>query len=84
MLPGSPDPKELGRLLALAQVGTEMVVPIVGGLLLDRWLGTLPWFTVVGVCLGFVFGIVHLVVLSAPGDGKPKSPDDSRPNKDAT
>jgi len=83
MFPGSLDPKELGRLMSLAQVGTEMVLPIGVGLLLDRWLVSLPWCTVVGVFLGLTLGIVHLVVLNNPSD-KPKPPDPSRPNKDAT
>lgn len=82
MVPDSLDPKELGRLMTLAQVGTEMVVPIGGGLLLDRWLGSLPWCTVVGVFLGLVLGIVHLVALNSP-QNTPKPPNDSRPNKDA-
>jgi F0F1-type ATP synthase assembly protein I len=79
----SLDPKELGRLLSLAQVGTEMVVPIVAGLLLDRWLGTLPWCTVVGVFLGLILGIIHLVVLNSFSD-TPKAPRGSNSNKDAS
>jgi len=75
------DPKELGRLMSLAHVGTEMVVPIVVGLLLDRWLGSLPWCTVVGVVLGLVVGIVHLVHITSQPD-KPGPPDASRPDKD--
>ncbi len=83
MFPGSLDPKELGRLMSLAQVGTEMVVPIVGGVLLDRWLGSLPWFTVVGVFLGLVLGLVHLIALNARADKK-KPTNETGPNKDAT
>lgn len=75
------DPKELGRLMTLAYVGTEMVVPIVVGLLVDRWLGSLPWCTVVGVVVGLVVGIVHLVQLTKPTDSS-RPPGASRPDKD--
>ncbi len=75
------DPKELGRMMTLANVGIEMVVPIGIGLLLDRWLGSLPWCTVVGVVLGLVVGIVHLVRVTSQPDG-PAPPDASRPDKD--
>lgn len=83
MLPNSLDPKELGRLMSVAQVGTEMVVPIGAGLLLDRWLGSLPWCTVVGVFLGLILGIVHLVVLTSSSD-TPKAPRGSDSSKDAS
>lgn len=56
--------KELGRYLALSQVGFEMVVPGVIGLLIDRWFGSFPWGVIVGVVLGFVAGLVHLVHLT--------------------
>jgi len=58
-----PSLREMGILLALGQVGMEMVVPIGVGYLADRALGTLPWLAVVGAVLGFVIGIVHLLVL---------------------
>jgi F0F1-type ATP synthase assembly protein I len=41
----------------------EMVVPIVVGLLMDRWLGTTPWLMVGGVVLGFVGGFAHLMAI---------------------
>lgn len=38
------------------------VVGVLGGLLLDRWLGTKPWLlvvlSVVGICVGF-YGFLH-------------------------
>jgi F0F1-type ATP synthase assembly protein I len=61
MLPEMPDRKELGRYFALGQIGLEMVVPIVAGLLLDRFLGTTPWAVVAGAVLGLCGGFVHLV-----------------------
>jgi F0F1-type ATP synthase assembly protein I len=56
-----PDPKEVGRLFAIGQVGMEMTAPIGIGLALDYWWHSLPWATVAGAVLGFVFGIFHLV-----------------------
>jgi F0F1-type ATP synthase assembly protein I len=68
---GKPENRKLlGRLLALSQVGGEMVAPIVLGLLLDNWLGTSPWCVVVGAMLGLVGGMIHLVVLSRPLPGE--------------
>ena len=74
-----PTRRELGILLALGQVGLEMVVPIGVGYLADRALGTLPWLAVAGAILGFVAGIVHLIVLVNKldrSDSEP-GPDDS-------
>jgi ATP synthase protein I len=38
------------------------VVGVLGGYLLDRWLGTTPWglvgLSVVGICVGF-YGFIH-------------------------
>jgi F0F1-type ATP synthase assembly protein I len=56
-----PNPKDMGRAYAMAQVGIEMVVPIGLGLALDYWLGWKPWATVAGAVIGFVGGLVHLV-----------------------
>jgi F0F1-type ATP synthase assembly protein I len=60
---GSPDPKELGFYFALAQVGTEMVVPLGLGVALDYYLNWMPWGSIVGAVLGFVGGLAHLLVL---------------------
>ena len=59
-----PDMREMGIYLALAQVGVEMVVPLIVGLIIDNYAGTAPWLTVIGVILGFVGGVAHLVVLA--------------------
>lgn len=45
-------------------IALEMVVPIVLGLLLDRWLGTRAAFTIVGAVLGMAGGLWHLIRLS--------------------
>jgi F0F1-type ATP synthase assembly protein I len=60
---GPPSPEELGRYFALSQIGLEMVAPIGLGLALDYWLGSSPWGAVIGAILGFVGGIIHLIVL---------------------
>ena len=45
---GLPNSREMGRYFALAQVGLEMVVPIVIGVLADSYFGWGPWGVVVG------------------------------------
>ena len=56
-----PNPKDVGRAYAMAQVGMEMVAPIGLGIALDYWLNWKPWATVAGAVIGFVGGLVHLV-----------------------
>ena len=63
MADNGPDPRRLGWYYAIAQVGFEMVVPIVLGWWLDDLLGWQPWLLVVGAGLGLVLGIAHLVML---------------------
>jgi F0F1-type ATP synthase assembly protein I len=48
---------------SIGQIGLEMVLPIALGLLIDYWLGTLPWIGVVGVFVGFIGGFLHLLNL---------------------
>jgi len=59
-----PDAREMGFNFTLAQVGVEMVVPLIVGLVIDRYANTSPWFTISGVILGFVGGVTHIVVLT--------------------
>jgi F0F1-type ATP synthase assembly protein I len=63
MLPKSFDRKALGRAMALSQVGLEMAAPIGLGYLADRYLGWLPWLTVLGALIGLVGGMAHLLFL---------------------
>jgi F0F1-type ATP synthase assembly protein I len=65
-MPGErpPDMREMGIYFTLAQVGVEMVVPLVVGLVIDYYAGTMPWLTMAGMVVGFVGGIVHIVVLA--------------------
>lgn len=66
------DRKELARYLALSQVGVEMVVPIILGLVVDWYFNLTPWGVVVGAVLGLIVGLVHLVQLTSQDDAKPK------------
>ena len=61
---GSADSKEFGKYLAFAQVGFEMVVPVVLGLVADNYLGSRPWGVTAGTVLGLVGGLWHLVILA--------------------
>jgi F0F1-type ATP synthase assembly protein I len=73
---------ELGRYLVLAQVGLEMVVPIVAGMYLDTRFAWGPWGTIVGAVIGLIGGLAHLIyLLNRPGeDGSaPKPPQGSCP-----
>jgi F0F1-type ATP synthase assembly protein I len=63
MTPKSFDSKTLGKAMALSQVGLEMVAPIGLGYLADTWLGWLPVLTLVGVLVGLVGGMAHLLFL---------------------
>jgi F0F1-type ATP synthase assembly protein I len=60
---GPLNPKELGFYITLGQVGLEMVVPLILGLVLDSTLGWTPWATVCGAALGFIAGLGHLIWL---------------------
>lgn len=43
------------------QIAASMALFVGGGYLLDQWLGTLPWMTVLGAVAGLV-GVVALIV----------------------
>jgi len=61
MAPGEPAWKSVGE---LASIGMTMVLATViglaGGYYADRWLGTSPWLTLVGLGLGIVAAFVSL------------------------
>lgn len=63
------DPRELGRYLALANVGLEMVAPVGLGVLLDAYLAWSPWGAAVGAVVGLTVGLTHLVMMSKRDDG---------------
>jgi ATP synthase protein I len=51
-------------LAELSTIGMAMVLATViglaGGYFLDRWLGTTPWLTLIGLGLGIAAGFVNL------------------------
>ena len=63
-----PDAREMGYYLTLAQVGLEMVAPLILGLVIDSYAGTTPWLTLAGVVLGFVGGVTHIIVVTNKHD----------------
>ncbi len=75
---GSPDLKNLGYYITLAQVGMEMVIPIGIGAALDHYLKWGPWGVVGGAIFGLVGGLAHLVALVNREDPSNSSKPDSR------
>jgi F0F1-type ATP synthase assembly protein I len=59
-LPSSEEQKRF-RFMQLAQVGWTIATPLIIGVLLDWWLGTMPWCTVIGALLGPVVGFVQML-----------------------
>src|SRR2546428_31253 len=85
--PGGQDPRKFGLAVMLGQAGLEMVAPIALGVLLDRWLNTMPWLTVPGAVVGFVGGLGHmpsratrLNAASPPPPARPGAPPSPGPN----
>ena len=74
---GSPDLKNLGYYVTLAQVGLEMVIPIGIGAVLDHYLKWTPWGVVGGAVFGLVGGLAHLVALI----NRENQSDSSKPEK---
>jgi F0F1-type ATP synthase assembly protein I len=74
------DPRDMRRYFAYSQVGLEMVVPIVVGVLLDLWLHLLPWGVLTGVALGLTVGLFHVIYLANKdnADPPPSDPRESR------
>jgi hypothetical protein len=69
-----PSPREMGYYFALAQVGFEMIAPMLVGIGLDYAFGWTPWATVIGLILGFVGGLVHLVHMVNKHDAQERRP----------
>ena len=65
-----PDSKELGYYFTLAQVGLEMVAPLIVGLVIDAVLGTSPWLMLAGIIFGFVGGLTHIIMLTNKHDAE--------------
>jgi ATP synthase protein I len=58
------EPSPWRSLRILASVGITFVVATagatIGGYFVDRWLGTTPWFTLIGIGVGVVAGFRDL------------------------
>ena len=64
----------MGRLMALSQIGLELVAPVVLGVVLDNQFGWTPWGVIVGAILGLVGGFAHLIsMLQSFQDKNPPS-----------
>lgn len=50
-------------------LGLEFALPTWGGYALDRWLGTMPLFTLLGAILGFTALMIHLFRINREGTG---------------
>lgn len=54
----------LGKVVALSslgiQIGFTVGLGIIGGVYLDRWLGTGPWLTILGLVAGVISGFTRL------------------------
>lgn len=73
--PGA-DFREAGSHLSLAlEPAISMAIWIVGGVLLDQWLDTTPWFLLGGLCIG----MVSMFVLLARGVKKSEARSKKRP-----
>ena len=48
-------------------VVASLILCVLGGVLLDRWLDTTPWFTLVGVLLGILAAGSQLYRLAMEG-----------------
>ena len=59
------EPSPWRPLLSLAGVGMTLVIATagatVGGYFADRWLGSPPWFTLIGIAVGIAAGALELV-----------------------
>lgn len=70
-------------------VVASLLMCIGGGILLDRWIGTLPLFTLVGVVLGLAtsgYLLYELAMISRPskrstGRAKPDGAERAAPNE---
>ena len=62
--PGKTDRQLIRQIGVYSGVGLTLVISTVlglwGGHVLDGWLGTAPWLTLIGLLLGIVSGFVNL------------------------
>lgn len=59
------EPSPWRPLLSLAGVGLTFVMATagatIGGYFVDRWLGSTPWFTLIGIVVGVAAGFRDLI-----------------------
>ena len=59
------EPSPWRPLLSLAGVGLTLEIATasatIGGYYVDRWLGSTPWFTLIGIAVGIAVGARDLV-----------------------
>ena len=70
MEPGEISPITKSRVNAVGQaagigfgIAAALILPIIGGLLVDRWAGRAPIFTLIGVVVGMIAAGYQLVQL---------------------
>jgi F0F1-type ATP synthase assembly protein I len=70
----------------VTSIGLEFVVPALLGYGLDRWLGTKPWFAVLGALLGLAMGMFHVFRLPAElaRDAERRREADGGPGRDSS
>ncbi len=66
MRPSSRSPLSVGMDWAarITTLGLEFALPAVGGVYLDRYLGTMPVATLIGSVLGFTVGMIQLLKIA--------------------
>lgn len=69
-----PSSREMGYYFALAQIGGEMVLPMIVGIFLDYYFGWTPWATVIGLAVGAVGAMTHLVLMTRQHDAEERRP----------
>jgi F0F1-type ATP synthase assembly protein I len=80
----SPLALAYGWAVRITSISLEMVVPGLIGLWIDRQLGTVLLFLVLGVIVGVTMGMIHLVRLAAAASRRGPSPRtslDNHPNQ---
>jgi ATP synthase protein I len=59
-----PKKTVLGKVITYSsigiQVGLTVGLGVIGGVYLDRWLGTGPWLTILGLVVGLISGFTRL------------------------
>ncbi len=82
---GQQDWRAIGAASGLGcSVVASLLLCIGGGILLDKWLGTLPVLTLVGVALGLVLSgylLYQLAVMNLPKKQRVRSQDAERKNQ---